>query len=121
MRTMKMTKCELTRDELRELFLDNIAIGYELIRDEFLKKTPEQLWDECFAMSFNRGFYMFLVYKAQTATKGELKYLQKKNVLSELINDYYEGDYQSDYIGYGQLVKDYVDKQKKMEQTGDME
>ncbi len=116
-----MTKCEKTRDELKETFLDNIGIAYDLIKDEFMQKSPDEMWEDCLDIAFKRGFYIFLTYKAQNATKSELQYLQRKSIFNDLTNEYYDGDYRNNYEGYEELVKDYIKKQKKMEQTGDMQ
>lgn len=117
---MKMMKCEQSRDELKEVFLDNIGIAYDLIKDEYMQKTSDELWEDCFDIAFKRGFYIFLTYKAQSATKSELQYLQKRSVFNDLIDEYYDGEYKQNYEGYEELVKDYIKKQKKLEQIKDM-
>ena len=116
-----MKKCEQTIDDLRNTFLDNIGIAYDLIKDDYMKMTPEELWENCFAMTFTRSFYIFLSYKALTATKEELSYLQKKSVFNDLTDVYYDGDYSNNHENYETVVKEYIKTQKKMEQTGDMQ
>lgn len=116
-----MKKCEQSRDDLKEIFLDNIGIAYDLMKDDYMKQSPDELWENCFDISLKRGFYMFLVYKSQRATKSELQYLQKKSIFNDLLDEYYNGVYKQNYEDYEQLIRDYIKKQKKMEQTGDMQ
>ncbi len=116
-----MKKCEKTKDELKETFLDNIGIAYDLIKDEYMQKFPDELWEDCFDIAFKRGFYIYLTYKAQNATISELQYLQKKSIFNDLLDEYYDGDYKNNYEGYEEITKNYNKKQKKMEQIGDMQ
>lgn len=116
-----MKKCEKTREELRETFRDNIDIAYDFIKDDYMKKFPDELWEECFAISTIRVFYMFLLTKSNTLTKTDLKYMQKKSIFNDLLDMYYDGSYENNYIGYDQMLADYIKKQKKLEKTGDMQ
>lgn len=116
-----MKKCDLTREELKESFLDNIGIAYDFHKDEYMKKFQDELWEECYAIATIRNLYTFLLYKSNISSKDDLKYMQKRNIFNALLDAYYDGDYENNHEGYDKLLADYIKKEKKLEKTGDMQ
>ena len=105
-------KCDKDSKGLRKKAIDNLNASYDKFKDEMMSKTPDELWEECYAITFHRNLYMYLISRLRGSTLGELQYLQSPTLLEELKDRFYKGTYTQHYSDFQQLVIDYIREEK---------
>ena len=115
-----MKKCNLSIEELKEKILDNLNVSYDEFKEKMMSSFPDELWENCYAISLHRDLYTFLLYKINHLPKSTLQYMQKPDMFEILKVNYYEGNYRPHHTEYSRLLDNYIKNQQKMDMDGEM-
>ena len=85
-----MKKCNLSIEELKEKILDNLNVSYDEFKEKMMSSFPDELWENCYAISLHRDLYTFLLYKINHLPKSTLQYMQKPDMFEILTYQLYQ-------------------------------